>query len=97
MKVEVILRSRAEQDLEVARSWYEAQRPGLGEEFLMSVQQRLEAIRSFPESNRAIYGKVRRALVRRFPYLIFYLFTPQRVVVLAVLHTSRNPASWPRQ
>ena len=97
MIVDVILRSRAERDLEVARSWYDAQRAGLGEEFLISVQERLEAIRRFPESSPAIYGKVRRAVVKRFPYLLFYLLAPGRVVVLAVLHTSRNPASWPRQ
>lgn len=97
MRVAVIVRLRAERDIESARAWYEAQRPGLGEEFLSSVQARLEAIREFPETCPTIYRSVRRAVVHRFPYLIFYLLSPGKIVVLAVLHTSRSPAVWPRQ
>jgi plasmid stabilization system protein ParE len=32
----------------------------------------------------------------KFPYLVFYIVEAKRVVVLAVLHTSRDPAVWPR-
>jgi plasmid stabilization system protein ParE len=39
---------------------------------------------------------VRRAFVTKFPYLVFYIVDATRVVVLAVLHTSRDPAVWPR-
>ncbi len=95
MTLGVILRPRAERDIEVARKWYDAQQVGLGEAFLSAVQERLEAIRRFPESCPEIHKIVRRAMVRRFPYLIFYLLTLDRIVVLAVLHTSRNPANWP--
>lgn len=59
--------------------------------------ERLETIRQFPEACPKIHKAVRRALVKRFPYLIFYLLTPDRIVVLAILHTSRNPANWPHQ
>ncbi|MBI4756879.1 MAG: hypothetical protein HY778_15970 [Betaproteobacteria bacterium] len=38
----------------------------------------------------------RRAVISRFPYLVFYLAEPARVVVLAVLHGSRSPDAWPR-
>ena len=97
MTVTVILRPRAERDVEIARGWYDAQRGGLGEEFLALVQERLEVIRQFPEACPTIYRKVRRAVVQQFPYLIFYLLAPDKVVVLAVLHTSRSPANSPRQ
>jgi len=39
---------------------------------------------------------VRRAIVSRFPFSIFYLIEPRRVVVLRVLHTARDPKLWPR-
>jgi plasmid stabilization system protein ParE len=87
--VTVILRPRAEQDIEIARDWYDAQRGGLGDEFLGSVQACLQAIRQFPEARPTIYKKVRRAVVQQFPYLIFYLLAPDKVLVLAVLHTPR--------
>lgn len=46
-----VLRARAEQDIQSAFEWYEAQRTGLGEEYLTAPRERLEAIRSFPESS----------------------------------------------
>jgi len=92
-----VLRPRAENDIQSAFEWYESQRSGLGEQFLTAVRERLEAVRSFPESNSIIYRDVRRAVVSRFPYLIFYVVRPTRVAVLAVLHHARNPAVWPRR
>jgi plasmid stabilization system protein ParE len=97
MTLAVILRPGAERDIEIARNWYDTQQFGLGEAFLSAVQERLEAIRQFPEACPKIHKTVRRALVRRFPYLIFYLPSPSKIIVLAVLHTSRNPANWPHQ
>ena len=43
----------------------------------------------------SVHGEVRRALVSRFPYGIFYRVESKRVVVLAVLHTARDPKVWP--
>ena len=83
--------------MESARDWYDTQHAGLGEEFLTSVRARLETIRAFPEAYPTMYRKVRRAVVQRFPYVIFYMLNPGKIIVLAVLHTSRSPASWPRQ
>jgi plasmid stabilization system protein ParE len=91
----VILHPRAQNDLRSAFEWYESQRSGLGESFLAAVQQRLESIAAFPDANRVIYRQIRRAVVSRFPYLIFYVPKAERVDVLAVLHHARNPADWP--
>jgi len=92
-----ILRPRAEHDILSAFDWYELQRSGLGDEFLATLRQRLEAIRSFPESSPILHHDIRRAVVARFPYLIFYVVRPSQVTVLAVLHHARNPAAWPRR
>lgn len=93
----VILRTRAERDIQATFEWYESQQSGLGEEFLVHLREKLEALRSFPESFPVIYKNVRRAVVSKFPYAVFYVAEPARVVVLAVLHTSRDPAIWPRR
>lgn len=92
-----ILRPRAESGIQSAFEWYESQRPGLGDQFLAAVRERLEAVRSFPESNPIIYRDIRCAVVSRFPYLIFYVVRPTRIAVLAILHHARNPAVWPRR
>src|SRR5689334_12350584 len=93
----LVLRPRAENDIQSGFEWYESQRPGLGDEFLAAVREKLEAIRSFPESSPVIYRDVRRTVVSRFPYLVFYVVRPTQVSVLAVLHHARNPAAWPRR
>jgi plasmid stabilization system protein ParE len=92
-----ILRPRAENDIQAAFEWYESQRAGLGDQFLAAVRERLEAIRNFPDANPVVYRAIRRAVVSRFPYLIFYVVRPERIAVLAVLHHARNPAVWPRR
>ena len=44
----------------------------------------------------AAHGEVRRAMLSDFPYAVFYRIEARRVVVLAVLHTARDPKLWPR-
>lgn len=97
MTRQFILRPRAERDIQSAYEWYESQRAGLGNEFLAAPRERLETVRGHPESSPVIYRGIRRAVVSRFPYLIFYIARPERVAVLAVLHHARNPAVWPRR
>ena len=38
---------------------------------------------------------IRRAVLHRFPYCVFYGLEPERIEVFAVLHHSRDPANWP--
>ncbi len=42
----------------------------------------------------AVYGDVRKAVVRRFPYVVLYREDAAEVVVIAVFHTSRDPSIW---
>jgi len=92
-----ILRPRAERDIQSTFEWYESQRSGLGEEFLVSLRERLETVRSFPEAFPVVYRDVRRAVLSRFPYVVFYIVQSTRVAVLAIVHQSRDPAIWPRR
>ena len=40
---------------------------------------------------------IRRALLRRFPCAIYFAIEGDIVVVVAVLHASRDPAEWQRR
>jgi plasmid stabilization system protein ParE len=75
MKYELIIRPEAEEDMNQSYLWYEERREGLGAEFLLSVEATLESISRFPEMYPKIYKHVRRALLRRFPFGIFYFLT----------------------
>ena len=96
MTLPVVFRRHFQQDLGAGFDWYEEQRSGLGEEFLSSVQSTLRSIEQFPEMFVSIHRDVRRAIVSRFPFAVFYVIESRRVVVLRVLHTARDPKLWPR-
>ncbi len=94
MSLSVVLRPQAEAEFEEAQGWYEERGRGLGQEFVTCVQATIEAVRRNPDQFPRVDGDVRRSLVRRFPYAILYLADPDSVAIIAVLHTSRDPAVW---
>lgn len=87
---------RAASELDAAFAWYELQRGGLGTEFLRAVEAALAGAARHPAMYPAVHGRVRRALLRRFPYGVFYLEEPDAVVVLGVIHAHQDPRDWPR-
>jgi plasmid stabilization system protein ParE len=97
MTLPVAFRRRVHHDLAAAFDWYEAQRPGFGDEFLRAALAVFASITHHPEMFGLIDPEVRRAIVARFPFAVFYTIEPERVVVLRVLHTARNPSLWPRR
>lgn len=94
MPAELILTPAAVQDVAEAWSWYEGQRSGLGEEFITCLDACLAATQRMPEMHARIYEDFRRALVRRFPYAVFYEYETGTITIYAVFHTSRNPGKW---
>ena len=78
MTVEVRLRPEAEQDLTDAAAWYEEQRPGLGRQLIDEAQVLLSAIAERPLAYHVVHRATRRALLRRFPFGVFYLVEPFR-------------------
>jgi plasmid stabilization system protein ParE len=95
VSIRVIVRPAADQDIDDAFAWYERQQAGLGDRFLRSLDSIVDRIRSNPELYPRVRGVVRRAVLQRFPYLLFYVVEPERVVVIACLHAGRDPRNWP--
>ena len=89
-----VLRPAAAADVEEAWRWYEARRVGLGDEFLDIVRASLESIRAHPESAPVVHHDIRRHLLRRFPYGLFYRLIGEQVVVVACFHAKRSPRVW---
>lgn len=88
------IRPEAEEDLTHGYDWYEKQREGLGNDFLDEIENTLTSIESSPELYPKVHRDIRRALTGRFPYGIFYMLERELIDVIAILHTSRNPARW---
>ena len=90
----IVVRPAAAADIDEAFLWYERRRPGLGEEFLVELQAALQDIAARPSLHAVIHRNTRRALLRRFPYGVFYRIYDDVVVIVACMHGQRDPRRW---
>jgi toxin ParE1/3/4 len=87
--------SRALREIGEAQEWYELQNSGLGEEFLAAMELQLKRLAQAPLLYAEVIPNVRRTLLPRFPYGLFYAVRGDLIHVLAVLHDARHPKRWP--
>jgi plasmid stabilization system protein ParE len=97
MALPLIIRPEAQLDIENSAVWYERQQAGLGSRFVDGLNEVLTRIAENPIQFPQLEKGVRRALLRRFPYGLYFVPEPNRVVVLAVLHLRRHPDTWKRR
>ena len=90
----VVVRSAAEDDIEAAYLWYEGQRAHLGNEFLSAIRSALNQVSQYPEAHPIVDSDVRRVVVPRFPYGVFYRLYHGTIYVIACVHGSRDPERW---
>jgi len=93
----VVAQAAAERDIEGAFAWYQNERAGLGIEFLDAIRDVYGRIADGPFRYRELRAGIRRALVRRFPYAIYFSSEQDIVVILAVLHVHRDPTEWQKR
>jgi toxin ParE1/3/4 len=90
-----LFRAAAAADVEEApHRWYQDRRGGLGDEFLAAVAETLEAIQRQPAAAALEHRDVRRRLLNRFPYGLYYRLIDERIVVVACFHAKRHPRVW---
>lgn len=94
MNYALVFRPEVREELNEVYSWYENKQSGLGDEFLGCVDEMLNQICLMPESYPVVYRDVRRAVVRRFPYAVYYRIVSSRVIVTAIFHGRRDPKAW---
>ena len=97
MSHEIIVRPEADREIQESFHWYAERSPNLGFEFLDAVDACLNAIDQMPLAFPIVHQTIRRSLLHRFPYAIFYIIEDNRIVVLACFHAKRNPSEWKRR
>jgi plasmid stabilization system protein ParE len=95
----LLIRPEAEAEIVEAHNWYKLQAEGLSSEFLRAVEACLSSIEREPFAYPVVHKQVRRALLRKFPYGIFFIHEPideenEHIVVLACFHARRDPKQW---
>jgi len=92
--VNLRLTPAAEADVKGVFAWYGDRGPDLGDQFVQALDQCLDAIERNPLAFAIVHRDIRRALLRRFPYCVFYFVSGQEIVVLACVHGHRDPEVW---
>lgn len=94
MSRSLVFRQQARQEFDAAGDWYERERPGLGQAFLIEVERVLQSVVSNPDAFPEVLEGIRKAVIKRFPYCLYFRVRGEAIVVLAVFHSARNPAVW---
>jgi plasmid stabilization system protein ParE len=84
----------ADAELTEARRWYSHKRQDLDLEFMQCIDDVLARVVTNPYFFPVLYRHLRRAVVRRFPFVVLYEVTANEVQVIAVFHSRRNPEVW---
>ncbi len=90
----LIINPFAEEDLKDAKKWYDLQLEKLGDDFLKEIRKTIFHIQKNPLQFQKVRKQTRRAIVKRFPYLIYFVVNDQVINVFAVFHSSRSPEVW---
>ena len=84
----------AKSELTEAISYYNAQSEGLGYEFAAEMKRTLERILQYPDAWSKISNRTRRCRTNRFPYGVIYQVRKDTLLIVAVMHLSREPETW---
>jgi toxin ParE1/3/4 len=97
MNYMLIFTNESQEDLREGFLWYEEKRDGLGTDFMLAIKATVKSI----ERNPFAYSQapthipnIRRAVVFKFSYLIFYTIVQQSVIILSIVSSKQDTAIW---
>ena len=99
MSFEIKISSKALEDIHLAADWYNNQKNELGNHFKKTVKNQILFLSKSPKVFSIKYKNIRCSPISKFPFLIHYELVANEttVIILAILHTSRNPLIWKRR
>lgn len=84
-------------EYEAAALYYAERDPAVAQRFVAAVEDAIDRILDSPTRWRVLDEDVRRCLTRVFPYGVLYTIEPEFVLLVAVMHCSREPGYWKRR
>lgn len=93
-RIPVSFHPEAVEEIEAVIRWYANRSRRAAQRFVDELHAAVETIEAAPNRWPEFDGEARRVLLHRFPYLVIYRVTKQRIEVLAVAHGHRRPGYW---
>ena len=94
MNYHIVLSPDARADIRSVRRWYLRIDRELAHRFSLEGRTTVRRIAQFPYQFPLVNGTVRQALLKRFPYAMYYHLYSKLVFVIAVVHQRRSDAIW---
>jgi plasmid stabilization system protein ParE len=91
------VRKLARSEIDAAYTWYLQHSPDAAQRFLNAADEAMSLIADAPEQYPLVHGRLRRVLLRRFPYAVYYKVFPTVVSIVGVIHGHRHPKTWLRR
>ena len=78
-----------------AAQYYSKISPSLASAFVTQIENGINQILQYPQAWQPIETDVRRCLIKRFPFGIYYTVEENNsIIIQAVMHLSRKPGYW---
>jgi plasmid stabilization system protein ParE len=94
---QLVISVEAAADIDEAVTWLGGISPNLAVRFEEELERVYASILDYPQIYPSVYKTFRRALLRRFPYSVFYVLDASVVLIVAVVHQSRDEETWKRR
>jgi toxin ParE1/3/4 len=93
----LIVQPRAQIDIDDALAWYYPRDSSLVSRFLAELDSVFDRIMQNPGQFPVEADPIQRALLRKFPFAVFFIVGGDFAAVVAVLHQRRRPVNWERR
>ncbi len=90
----VVFRKISNYDLKDTVDFYNFEQPGLGDRFFKNPSEKIEKINNHPLAYAIRYEEIRCAKINHFPFMVHFIDQPESIIVIGIIHTSRNPKLW---
>ncbi len=88
------LLDEAEVDFDKSYEFYFQDSPKVADTFFKQINFGFENIKQNPKSFPVAHKDVRKYVVKKFPFVIYYRIVDKIIQIIAIFHSSRNPEIW---
>jgi plasmid stabilization system protein ParE len=89
--MKIVISKLASEEIENSNEYYNQQQINLGNIFKDSVQEIIDSIRTNPYLYPNITPEIKRTILYKFPFYIYYFVAEKEIVILSVAHQHRKP------